>query len=65
MSSNVAERDCEEPGRAGFIDYYAHIKKAEFARFQKEAPDQPEATPWEQKEYQNLTVDADGEVVRG
>jgi glutamine synthetase len=39
---------------AGFIDYYTHIKAAEFERFQKEAPDQPEVTPWEQKEYLDL-----------
>lgn len=39
---------------AGFIDYYTHIKAAELERFQKEAPDQPEVTPWEQKEYLDL-----------
>ena len=39
---------------ARFIDYYTHIKAAELERFQKEAPDQPEVTPWEQKEYLDL-----------
>ncbi|HET7384217.1 MAG TPA: glutamine synthetase family protein [Pseudolabrys sp.] len=39
---------------AGFIDYYTHIKAAELERFEKEAPDQPEVTPWEQKEYLDL-----------
>jgi glutamine synthetase len=39
---------------AGFIDYYTHIKAAELERFQKEAPDQPEVTSWEQKEYLDL-----------
>jgi glutamine synthetase len=38
----------------GFIDYYAHIKEAELARFKKEAPEQAEVTPWEQKEYLDL-----------
>ncbi|MEP7030475.1 MAG: glutamine synthetase family protein [Pseudolabrys sp.] len=37
-----------------FIDYYAHIKQAEFERFKKEAPDGPDVTPWEQKEYLDL-----------
>jgi glutamine synthetase len=39
---------------AGFVDYYTHIKAAELERFQKEAREQPEATPWEQKEYLDL-----------
>ena len=38
----------------GFVDYYTHIKDAELERFQKEASDQPEVTPWEQKEYLDL-----------
>jgi len=38
----------------GFIDYYTHIKAAELERFQKESNDQPEITPWEQKEYLDL-----------
>jgi glutamine synthetase len=38
----------------GFIDYYTHIKAAEIERFQKEAADQPDVTPWEQKEYLDL-----------
>ena len=39
---------------AGFVDYYTHIKAAEIERFQKEAADQPDVTPWEQKEYLDL-----------
>lgn len=47
--------DCFRAGfGSGFVDYYAHIKEAELARFTKEAPDQPEVTPWEQKEYLDL-----------
>ena len=38
----------------GFIDYYAHIKSAELERFRKEACEQPDVTPWEQKEYLDL-----------
>jgi glutamine synthetase len=38
----------------GFIDYYTHIKAAEIERFQKEADDRPDVTPWEQKEYLDL-----------
>ena len=39
---------------AAFIDYYAHIKDAEIERFRKEAREQSEVTPWEQKEYLDL-----------
>jgi len=39
---------------SGFIDYYTHIKAAELERFQNESKDQPEITPWEQKEYLDL-----------
>jgi glutamine synthetase len=39
---------------AGFIDYYAHIKDAEWERFRKEAPQQAEVTAWEQNEYLDL-----------
>ncbi len=39
---------------AAFVDYYTHIKAAELERFQKEAREQPETTPWEQKEYLDL-----------
>jgi glutamine synthetase len=37
-----------------FVDYYAHIKAAELARFRKEQGDSPEVTPWEQNEYLDL-----------
>jgi glutamine synthetase len=44
--------------RAGFgpafVDYYAHIKEAELARFEKEQGDQADVTPWEQREYLDL-----------
>jgi glutamine synthetase len=39
---------------AAFVDYYTHIKAAELERFQKESREQPEPTPWEQKEYLDL-----------
>jgi glutamine synthetase len=40
---------------AGFTDYYAHIKEAEYARFAKEADaDTPDVTAWEQNEYLDL-----------
>jgi glutamine synthetase len=39
---------------AGFVDYYAHIKQAELARFDKEQGEQAEVTPWEQREYFDL-----------
>jgi glutamine synthetase len=38
----------------GFVDYYTHIKAAELERFQKESSEQPDPTPWEQKEYLDL-----------
>jgi glutamine synthetase len=39
---------------SAFIDYYAHIKQAEFDRFRKEAGGQADVTPWEQNEYLDL-----------
>lgn len=39
---------------AAFVDYYTHIKAAELERFQKDAVDAAEVTPWEQKEYLDL-----------
>jgi glutamine synthetase len=39
---------------ASFIDYYAHIKDAELARFRKEQGDTADVTPWEQNEYLDL-----------
>ena len=41
----------------GFVDYFAHIKDAEIARFRSEsgaAADSAEVTPWEHKEYLEL-----------
>jgi glutamine synthetase len=37
-----------------FVDYYAHIKEAELARFKAEASDGSEVTTWEQNEYFDL-----------
>ena len=36
---------------AAFVDYFAHIKNAELARFKAEAGEQAEPTAWEQNEY--------------
>ena len=47
--------DCFRAGfGGGFVDYYAHIKEAELARFHKEQGESPDVTPWEQKEYLDL-----------
>src|ERR1700731_576618 len=37
-----------------FVDYYAHIKEAELARFKAEAGGDGEVTAWEQNEYFDL-----------
>lgn len=34
-----------------FVDYYAHLKNAELARYKAETKDQVEPTAWEQREY--------------
>jgi glutamine synthetase len=39
---------------AGFVDYYARIKDAEFARFTAESIEHAEVTAWEQNEYFDL-----------
>jgi glutamine synthetase len=39
---------------ASFVDYYAHIKEAELARFNAEASGEGEVTAWEQNEYFDL-----------
>jgi glutamine synthetase len=39
---------------SGFVDYYAHIKGAEIARFNAEATGGNEVTAWEQNEYFDL-----------
>ena len=39
---------------AAFVDYFAHIKEAEFARFEVEGADQADVTAWEQNEYFDL-----------
>ena len=38
----------------GFVDYYAHIKEAEYARFMTEAGKEADVTAWEQNEYFDL-----------
>jgi glutamine synthetase len=37
-----------------FVDYYARIKEAEFARFQAESGEAADVTAWEQNEYFDL-----------
>ena len=37
-----------------FVDYFAHIKEAEFARFTAESIEHAEVTAWEQNEYFDL-----------
>ncbi len=37
-----------------FVDYFAHIKEAEFARFTAESKQTAEVTAWEQNEYFDL-----------
>jgi glutamine synthetase len=37
-----------------FVDYFAHIKDAEFARFKTESTAQTDVTTWEQNEYFDL-----------
>ena len=39
---------------AAFVDYYAHIKAAELARFKTESGEGPDVTAWEQNEYFDL-----------
>ncbi len=55
----VAALRADKVFRAGFgdafIDYYAHIKEAELARFQEEeSAATADVTPWEQREYLDL-----------
>ena len=47
--------DCFREGFGpAFVDYYAHIKTAELARFKAEAKDSVEPTAWEHREYFDL-----------
>jgi len=53
----TALRASEVFGKAfgkNFVDYYAHIKEAELARFKAEASGGGEVTAWEQNEYFDL-----------
>src|ERR1700688_1519097 len=53
----AALRSSEVFGNAfgeAFVDYYAHIKEAELARFNAEAGGDAEVTTWEQNEYFDL-----------
>jgi glutamine synthetase len=58
LSETVTALRADETFRDGFgaafVDYYAHIKDAEWERFRKEAPQQAEVTAWEQNEYLDL-----------
>ena len=61
LGEAVTALRADDAFRAGFggafVDYYAHIKDAEFARYQKDANEggDPHAvTAWEQKEYLDL-----------
>jgi glutamine synthetase len=47
------EMFCKSFG-TGFVDYYAHLKEAEFARFKAEASSEGDVTAWEQNEYFDL-----------
>ena len=47
--------DCFRSGfGSAFVDYYAHIKQAEFDRYCKDARAEDDVTAWEQKEYFDL-----------
>ena len=37
-----------------FVDYFAHIKEAEVARFAAESAEHADVTAWEQNEYFDL-----------
>ncbi|MEJ2376648.1 MAG: glutamine synthetase [Pseudolabrys sp.] len=39
---------------SGFVEYYAHLKEAELARFEREQGEHADVTPWEQREYLDL-----------
>ena len=61
LSEAVTALRADDAFRSGFggafVDYYAHIKDAEFARYRKDADEggDPQAvTAWEQKEYLDL-----------
>ena len=49
----ASEMFCKSFG-SGFVEYYARIKDAEFARFKAEAGGEGEVTAWEQNEYFDL-----------
>jgi glutamine synthetase len=49
-----ADRTFREGFGGGFVDYYAHIKEAELARFMTEAGKESDVTAWEQNEYFDL-----------
>ena len=49
-----AERGFQKGFGAAFVDYYAHIKEAELARFKAEASGEGDVTAWEQNEYFDL-----------
>jgi len=49
-----ADRVFRESFGSGFVDYYAHIKEAELARFLTEAGKESDVTAWEHNEYFDL-----------
>jgi glutamine synthetase len=54
LTALTADECFRESFGTAFVNYYAHIKNAELARFKADGKDQPEPTPWEQKEYFDL-----------
>jgi glutamine synthetase len=55
LTALTADQALREGFGAGFVDYFAHIKNAELARFKAEGgKEQAEPTAWEQKEYFDL-----------
>jgi glutamine synthetase len=48
-----SELFCKSFGE-NFVDYYAHLKEAELARFTAEAGGEAGVTVWEQNEYFDL-----------
>jgi glutamine synthetase len=58
LGEAVTALRCSEVFRKGFgdafVDYFAHIKEAEFARFTAETGGEADVTPWEHNEYFDL-----------
>jgi glutamine synthetase len=54
LSALRASEMFEKAFGESFVDYYAHIKEAELARFKAEASGEATVTAWEQNEYFDL-----------